>query len=151
MFICIIFRFCIRVMIYLFFSVWLSSLNVISRSIHVYKWHYFILFYGWVPGGSDRKESAHGVGDLGLSLGQDDPLEKGMVTHANILAWVIPWTCLTGYSPWSHKESDMMQRLTRSLLVFHCIYMYIYVYMYIISVSIHLSMDIEVVSMAWLL
>ena len=26
------------------------------------------------------------------SLGQKDPLEKGMVTHFNILAWRIPWT-----------------------------------------------------------
>ena len=27
-----------------------------------------------------------------LSLGQGDPLEKGMVTHSSILAWRIPWT-----------------------------------------------------------
>ena len=26
------------------------------------------------------------------SLGQEDPLEKGMATHSNILAWEIPWT-----------------------------------------------------------
>ena len=26
------------------------------------------------------------------SLGQDDPLEKEMVTHSSILAWKIPWT-----------------------------------------------------------
>ena len=26
------------------------------------------------------------------SLGQEDPLEKGMGTHSNILAWRIPWT-----------------------------------------------------------
>ena len=25
------------------------------------------------------------------SLGQEDPLEKGMETHSNILAWRIPW------------------------------------------------------------
>ena len=25
-------------------------------------------------------------------LGQEDPLEKGMATHSNILAWRIPWT-----------------------------------------------------------
>ena len=25
------------------------------------------------------------------SLGQEDPLEKEMVTHSNILAWEIPW------------------------------------------------------------
>ena len=26
------------------------------------------------------------------SLGQVDPLEKGMATHSSILAWRIPWT-----------------------------------------------------------
>ena len=25
------------------------------------------------------------------SLGQEDPLEKEMVTHSSILAWEIPW------------------------------------------------------------
>ena len=26
------------------------------------------------------------------SLGQEDPLEKGMATHSSIVAWRIPWT-----------------------------------------------------------
>ena len=26
------------------------------------------------------------------SLGQEDPLEKGMATHFNVIAWKIPWT-----------------------------------------------------------
>ena len=26
-----------------------------------------------------------------LSLGQEDPLVMGMVSHSNILAWSIPW------------------------------------------------------------
>jgi len=26
------------------------------------------------------------------SLGQEDPMEKGMATHSSILAWGIPWT-----------------------------------------------------------
>ena len=26
------------------------------------------------------------------SLGQEDPLEKGMGTHSSVLAWRIPWT-----------------------------------------------------------
>ena len=26
------------------------------------------------------------------SLGQEDPLKKGMATHASILAWRTPWT-----------------------------------------------------------
>ena len=42
------------------------------------------------PGGSEGKESACNVGDLGLILGQEDPLEKGMVTHSSFLAWKNP-------------------------------------------------------------
>ena len=39
------------------------------------------------------------------SLGQEDPLEKELATHPNILAWRIPWTEEpVGYSPWGHKE-----------------------------------------------
>ena len=35
-----------------------------------------------------------------LSLGWEDSLEKGMATHASILAWEIPWTrSLVGYIP----------------------------------------------------
>ena len=49
-----------------------------------------ILFLGF-PGGSDGEESACNAGDLSQSLGWEDPLEKGMVTHSNILAWRIPW------------------------------------------------------------
>ena len=30
------------------------------------------------------------------SLGQEDPLEKGMATQSSILAWRIPWTEETG-------------------------------------------------------
>jgi len=30
------------------------------------------------------------------SVGQEDPLEKGMATHSIILAWEIPWTEETG-------------------------------------------------------
>ena len=30
------------------------------------------------------------------SPGPEDPLEKGMATHSNILAWEIPWTEETG-------------------------------------------------------
>ena len=27
-----------------------------------------------------------------LSLGQEDPLEKGIATHSSVPAWRIPWT-----------------------------------------------------------
>ena len=38
------------------------------------------------PGGPDSKESACNVGDLGLILGWEDPLEKGVETHFSIVA-----------------------------------------------------------------
>ena len=49
------------------------------------------------------------------SLGWGDPLEKGMATHSNILAWRIPRTEDPGYSPWGCKESDMTEQLRLSL------------------------------------
>ena len=35
------------------------------------------------------------------SLGQEDPLEKGMATHSTTLVWIIPWT----------KEPDELQSI----------------------------------------
>ena len=31
------------------------------------------------------------IRDMSSNLGWEDLLEKGMVTHSNILAWRIPW------------------------------------------------------------
>ena len=46
------------------------------------------------------------------SLGQEDLLEKEMVTHSSILAWKIPWTEELGWLlSWGRKESDMTERL----------------------------------------
>ena len=50
------------------------------------------------------------VGDTGLILGREDPLEKEMAAHSSTIAWKIhgrrtPWT------PWGLKESDMIERL----------------------------------------
>ena len=42
--------------------------------------------------GSDSKESACEAGGSGSILGQEEPLEKGMAIHSNILARRIPWT-----------------------------------------------------------
>ena len=43
------------------------------------------------PGGSDGKESAGNVRDLGSVPGWlRCPLEEGMATYSNILAWRIP-------------------------------------------------------------
>ena len=47
------------------------------------------------------------------SLGQEDPLEKGMATHSSILAWRIPQTEEPDrlHSPWGPKELDRTERL----------------------------------------
>ena len=42
--------------------------------------------------GSAGKESACSAGDLVQSLGQEDPLEKGMAAHSSVLTWRIPGT-----------------------------------------------------------
>ena len=45
------------------------------------------------------------------SLGQEDPLEKRMVTHSSIPTWEIPWTeepgrLYVGYSLWNHSQTN---------------------------------------------
>ena len=48
-----------------------------------------------------------------LSLGQEDPLEKGMETHSRILLGKSHrQRSLVGYSPWGCKKSDMTEQLT---------------------------------------
>ena len=48
------------------------------------------------------------------SLGWEDPLERGMVTHSSILAWRIPWTEEPlGYGPWGRKELDTTEQLAQ--------------------------------------
>ena len=72
------------------------------------------VFLGF-SGGSDSKESASNVGNLGW----EDPLEEGMATHSNNLAWRIPrdrgawqatvhgvtksWTRLSDYTHTQHS------------------------------------------------
>ena len=70
-----------------------------------------------IPNGSDSKESPVMQKTKVQSLGQEDPLEEGMATHASIFAWRIPWTEEPGggHSPWGHKEWDTTERLTLSL------------------------------------
>ena len=61
-------------------------------------------------GGSDGNES-----DLQKvqSLGQEDPLEKGMASHSSVLALRIPWTERSGkLQSRGHKELDMTEWLT---------------------------------------
>ena len=69
------------------------------------------------PGGSDGKESAGNAGDVVPSLGQEEPLGKGMTTHSSILAWRSPWTEEPGRlsSPWGCEESDRTERLSHTV------------------------------------
>ena len=48
-----------------------------------------------------------------LSLGPEDPLEKGIATHSSMLAWKFHGQkSLVGYSPWGHKVSDTTEQLS---------------------------------------
>ena len=69
---------------------------------------------GWgFPGGSAAKNlpAMQEPQEMRIrSLGQEDPLEKGMATHSIILVWRIPWTEEPGgYGPWGCKELDMTE------------------------------------------
>ena len=47
------------------------------------------------------------------SLGQVDPLDKGMATHSSILAWRIPWT----------EEPDRLQSMGSQWIPYRCSYL----------------------------
>ena len=47
------------------------------------------------------------------SLGQENPLEKGMAAHSSILVWRIPWTEEPGkLQSMESQESDTTEQLT---------------------------------------
>ena len=58
------------------------------------------------------------------SLGREDTLVKGMVTHSSILAWRIPWTGEPGgLQPMGSQELDTTKPLTLSRsIIFHEFY-----------------------------
>ena len=67
------------------------------------------------------------------SLGQEDPLEKGMATHSSILAWRIPWTEESGgLQSMGHRESDMTEWLTYTHTQSYSIYVYVNVFRYLV-------------------
>ena len=51
-----------------------------------------------------------------LSLGWEDPLEKGMVTHSSILAWRIPWTEEPGWLQSMGSQSQTQLNNTHSII-----------------------------------
>ena len=66
------------------------------------------------PNGSDSKESACSVEDLGSISELRDPLEKGMAIHSNILAWKIPQAEEPGGLQSMGSQLDMTQWLTHT-------------------------------------
>ena len=66
-----------------------------------------------LPGGSDGKESAFSVGDLGLipGLGRSPGEGHGSPLQYSCLNNPHGQRSLVGYSPWGHKESDMTEQL----------------------------------------
>ena len=62
------------------------------------------------PGGSVVKNLPAKQETRVQSLGQEDPLEKGMATHSGILTWEIPWTEEPG-----RLQSIGLQGVVRSL------------------------------------
>ena len=64
---------------------------------------------GFPHGSAESTCNAGDAENLGSIPGWEDPLEKGMATHASILTGKSHGQrSLVGYSPWCHKESDMM-------------------------------------------
>ena len=57
-----------------------------------------------------------------LSLGWEDPLEKGMATHSSVLEWrILMGTRTSWLFPWGLKELDMMSVNTPGSSVFQLI------------------------------
>ena len=87
------------------------------------------------PGGSDCKESAYNVGDLGSIPGW-------VRSHAGGHGNPLQYSCLenlrgqrsmASYSPWGHKESNTTKQLSTAhvyniYLYILCINIYIYIY-----------------------
>ena len=65
-------------------------------------------------GGSDSKNLSAMRETWVQFLGQEDLLEKEMVTHSSILAWKIPWMEEPGgLQSMGHKESDTTEQVKR--------------------------------------
>ena len=48
-------------------------------------------YMSFFPGSEGKESTCNGETQV-QSLGQEDPLKKGMTTYSDILAWRIPWT-----------------------------------------------------------
>ena len=53
------------------------------------------------------------------SLGREDPLEKGMVTHSSSLAWEMPWRKEPGglqSMGWQKSQTQLSDKTTTTIL-----------------------------------
>ena len=55
------------------------------------------------------------------SLGQEDPLEKEVVTHSNILAWEIPWTEEPGGLQAMGSQKNQTQLSDQTIITLPCL------------------------------
>ena len=80
----------------------------------------FLMFDKNVPDGSDSKESACNMGNLGLipGLGRSPGGGHGNPRQYSCLENPHGRRSTEGYSPWGCKESDMTEQLTPFLLHF---------------------------------
>ena len=89
------------------------------------------------------------------SLGWEDPLEKGMVTHSSIFPWRIPWTEEPGRlqslglqkvrHDWITKHTTYLECIKDNCIKFSCLFLHcsgIYIKYYVIS---------QIVTMHWVL
>ena len=97
----------------------------------------FNTFMPLFPGDSGSEESASMQETQVRSLGQEDPLEKGIATHSSILAWRIPWTEEPGrHSPWGHKDSDITEWLT--ILLFWSSFLFVCCFLFLLIWKSHI-------------
>ena len=88
-------------------------MKVIATYFHFSEDFNTIILKGF-PGGSDGKESACNVGDLGLipRLGRSPGEENGNPLQYSCLENPHGQRSLAGYSPWGHKGSDVTEWLS---------------------------------------
>ena len=78
----------------------------------------YSLHYSWASLVAQMIKNAPAMQESWIqSLGQENPLKKGMETHFNFLAWRIPWT----EEPGRLRRSDMIERLALHLLTQVCV------------------------------
>ena len=70
------------------YSPWCLKESDTTEQLILYFYNYTVL--RGFPGGSNDKESACNVGELGLIPGLGRCLEEGKATHSSIFAWSIP-------------------------------------------------------------